>query len=60
MHEVFETGFVNGDFARLEGVHFALVVIDANDVVAHFGEAGAGDETDIAGAMMQRSMFLSG
>ena len=32
MHEVFEAGLVDGDFAGLEGIDFALVVIDANNV----------------------------
>ena len=41
MHEVFEAGLVDGDFAGLEGIDFALVVIDANNVMADLGEACA-------------------
>jgi hypothetical protein len=47
----------------LEGIDFALVVIDADDVVTYFREAGTGDETDIAGANdaeFHLVLFLSG
>ncbi len=47
--ELLEAGLVNRDFAALQHVHLALVVIDADDVVADFREAGARDETDVAG-----------
>ena len=50
VHEVFEAGLVDRDLAGLQRIDFALVVIDADDVVADFGEAGAGDEADITGA----------
>ena len=47
--QVLEARLVNRDFTALEHVDFALVVIDANDVVANFREASARDETDISG-----------
>jgi hypothetical protein len=45
--EFLEAGFVDGDFSCLKSVHLALVVIDADDMVADFREAGPRDETDI-------------
>jgi hypothetical protein len=48
VHQFFEPRLVNGDLTALEHVHFALVVVDADDVVADFGEAGAGDESDVS------------
>ncbi len=47
--EFFEAGLVDRDFAGVEHVHFALVVIHADDVVADFGETSARDEADVAG-----------
>jgi len=41
VNEVFETGFVDGNFASLEGIDLALVVIDADDMVPNFCEASA-------------------
>ena len=43
-----EARLVDRDLAGLERLDFARVVIDADDVVADFREARAGDETDIA------------
>src|SRR5205807_2475510 len=37
------------DFSREQCVDLALVVIDADDVVADFGETGAGDKADVTG-----------
>jgi hypothetical protein len=48
MHQVFETGFVNRDLARLERIDFALVVVHTHHVMADFGETSAGDKADIA------------
>jgi hypothetical protein len=31
-------------------IYLTLVVVDADDVMAHLGEANCSDETDIAGA----------
>ena len=50
MDDFFEAGLVDRDLALPERLDFALVVIDADDVVADVGEAGAGDEADITGA----------
>ena len=41
--EVFEAGFIDGDLAILEGVDFFEIVIDADDGVTDFSEAGACD-----------------
>ena len=41
MDEFLEARLVDRDLARLQHVDFALVVIDADDVVADFREAGA-------------------
>ena len=46
----FEARLVDGDAAGLEHLHLVGVVIDADDVVADLGKAGAGDEADVAGA----------
>ena len=35
--------------AALRGRDFALVIVDADDVVAHLSEADSGDQADIAG-----------
>ena len=50
LHHVLQTGFVDGDFARLQGIYLLHVGVVANDVVADFGQAGAGHQPDIAGA----------
>ena len=50
VHEFLEPGLVNRNLARLEHVDLALVVIDADDVMADFGKARARDETDVTGA----------
>jgi hypothetical protein len=44
----FEAGLVDRDLAGLEHVDFALVVVDTDDVVADFSEAGAGDQAYVA------------
>ena len=49
MNEFFEARLVDRHLARLERFDFARIVIDADDVVADVGKAGAGDETDITG-----------
>ena len=40
VNKFFEPGFVDGDFATLEALHFSLIIIDTNDGVADFCEAG--------------------
>ena len=39
--EVFEPRLIDRNFSRLKGIHFPLVVIHANDVMADFSEASA-------------------
>jgi hypothetical protein len=48
LDELLEAWLVDGDAPGEEGVHFPLVVIHANDVVADLGEASAGDEANIS------------
>ena len=50
VEKVLEAGFVNGNFSGTELFDFFSVVIDANHIVADFGEASAGDETNISGS----------
>ena len=45
-----EAGLVDRDLAALEPVDLGAVDVDASDVVAAVGEAGAGDQSDVAGA----------
>ena len=42
--------FINRDFAALKLGDFGLVVVHAEDAVAHLCKADGGDEADIAGA----------
>jgi hypothetical protein len=39
---------VNKRVACLESGNLALVIIDADDMVAHFGEADRGDQTNVS------------
>jgi hypothetical protein len=48
MDEFLEAGLIDGDLAGLKHVDFALVVIDTDDVVADFSEAGTRDQAYIA------------
>jgi hypothetical protein len=41
VNEFFKLGLVDGDFSTLEALYFSLVVIDTNDGVANFCEAGS-------------------
>jgi hypothetical protein len=50
VNDLLQSGFVDGHFALLERLYFSWIVIDADNVVADVGKAGAGDETDITGA----------
>ena len=45
-----ETGLVDRYLALIEPLDLVLIEVAANDVIAHFRHAGAGDEADIAGA----------
>ncbi len=44
-----KAGFVDRDFATLQHLYLARVHVHAQHIVAHFGEAGAGDQPHIAG-----------
>ena len=50
LDDVIESGLVDRDTARFEQVYLARVDVDAQHVVADLGEAGAADQSDIAGA----------
>ena len=50
LHQFLQARLVNGDAAGLEQFDLGRVVIHADDLVADFGEAGAGDQADVAGA----------
>src|SRR4029434_3676299 len=41
MDQFFDARFINGDYTTLQHVDCALVVVDTDDVVADFSEAGA-------------------
>ena len=45
-----EAGLVDGNLALVQASDLVLVDFLSDDVVAHFGHAGTGDEADIAGA----------
>ena len=45
-HDV-ETRLVDGDLARLQACHLAGVDIDADDMIAGLGKAGARDQADV-------------
>src|SRR5258708_35869827 len=49
MDHFLETGCVDRQFTSLQRFDFPRVVIDADNVVAHVGEASAGDKTDVTG-----------
>ena len=40
--------FVDKGVAAPESGHFALIVIDADDIVAHFGETNSSDKANIS------------
>jgi len=50
VNDFLKSGFVDGHLARLERFYFSRIVVHADDVMAHVGEARSGDEADIAGA----------
>ena len=49
-HQRFQPRFVDRNAAFVERADLAFVHVQAHHVVAHFGQAGACDQTDIAGA----------
>ena len=48
--EIVQPGLPDGDDAALEVLDLALVDVDAPDLVAQLGEAGRGDQADVAGS----------
>jgi len=48
-HDLLEPGLVDGDAPGFEDVDLAPVQIEAEDVVADVGEAGARDQAHVAG-----------
>jgi hypothetical protein len=49
MNEAVEPGFVNGDASGIEIIDPRRIMVDAEDIEAKFGEAGARNQPDIAG-----------
>ena len=45
-----QAGLIDRHFAVIEHVDLGLIDVDAGDVVAAVGEAGAGDQADVSGA----------
>ena len=49
-HELLQAGLVDRDLAALKARDLALVDVDAVDLGAQLGEAGRGDQPDVARA----------
>jgi hypothetical protein len=47
MNNLLEARFINRDPALPKGFNLAVVIIDADDVVADIGKAGASDESHV-------------
>jgi hypothetical protein len=50
LHQLGQAGLPDRDAALLEALDLRLVDVDAPDVVAELGEAGGGDQADVARA----------
>ena len=50
MNDFFQSGFVDGNSARLEGLYFLQIVVHTDHVMADVRKTGTGDETDITRA----------
>jgi len=48
-HHRGQTRFENRDLPLIEAIDLGAVDIDTNDLIAHFSQAGARDQTDIPG-----------
>jgi hypothetical protein len=63
LHHLLQTRLMDRDAAAVEDLDLAFVDIQAQHVVAHFRQAGAGDQADVAGAndgdFHMRTTFLS-
>ena len=57
--QLFQARFVDGDPALLQCIDLASVDVDAGDVGAELGEAGAGNQTDVAGAYHCNTHYAS-
>jgi hypothetical protein len=50
LDQVFQAGFKDVDLAALQDLHDLGVDVHAEDIVSHFGEAGSGNQSHVAGA----------
>ena len=50
MHQGFQAGLEDGDFAALQATNLFAVGINANDRVPYIRKTGAGDQSDITRA----------
>ena len=48
LEEIFEARLVDGYLSLLQALHLLAIDIDAEHVVAYFGKAGSGYQTDVA------------
>ena len=48
-HQVIQAGLEDRNLATFQACHLECIDIDADDVVADFGQTGSGDQSDIAG-----------
>ena len=49
-NQFLQTGFVDGDIAGVKTLYLGLIDVKAGHLISALGEAGAGDEADVAGA----------
>ncbi len=47
LHQRLQAGLINGDLTSQQGLDLAGVIVHADDVVPHFGKAGACGESDV-------------
>ena len=50
LHDLEQSGLMDRQRTGLQGADLPRIDVQAHHVVAHFGQAGAGDEADVAGA----------
>ena len=50
LHHLQQPGLVDRQHAGFQGADLLRIHVQARHVAAHFGEAGASDEADVAGA----------
>ena len=49
-YHLLQAGLIYGDLAVVQGVYLARIVVNASHMIAEFGKASAGDQTDITHA----------